>query len=182
MRMLDAFFQAPKTAMLIFRGTSKQMAAAVKLYSVLVCRREIFQEGVVLNAVHNFLVSLAKPGELPTCAIACPSDQFLCFRDIRRGDIPRRQSALCSDCAVLRFCIKSILFHDARLIHEKISTFQWFQQPESYDICSDSSEGSEDQQDNGDSGVFDDDDWEPIIKQGYGEYTNLLRAQGGKNS
>jgi hypothetical protein len=130
MRMLDAFFSAPKTATLLLQGTSKQISPALHLYSAILRQQPPFDYSVILDPLHTFLASLAKPGELSTDMVACPSDQFLYLLDLRRGHTGRRKSAICTDCAALRFCIKSILFHVVRLAHDKISSFQWFQQPD----------------------------------------------------
>lgn len=128
MRMLDAFFSAPQTATLLLQGTSKQISASFHLYSAILRQQPTFDYPVILDRLHTFLVSLAKPGELSTDRVACPTDQLLYLVDFQRGHICQRKSAICSDCAALRFCIKSILFHVARLAHDNISSFQWFQQ------------------------------------------------------
>jgi hypothetical protein len=174
MRMLDAFFSAPQTATLLLQGTSKQISASLHLYSAILRQQPTFDYPVILDRLHTFLVSLAKPGELSTDMVACPSDQLLYLLDFRRGHICRRMSAVCSDCAALRFCIKSILFHVARLAHDKISSFQWFQQPDItnaasgiYDSeeCDDDNEEDDNEDNDGDGGNNSSEDSERGVRQ-----------------
>jgi hypothetical protein len=163
MRMLDAFFSAPQMATLLLQGTSKQISASLRLYSAIL-REQPTLYPLLLDHLHTFLVSLAKPGELSTDMVACPSDQLLYLLDLRRGHISQRKSAIRSDCAALRFCIKSILFHVVRLAHDEISSFQWFQQP---DIT------------NAASGIYDSEECDDDIEEDDNEDND---GDGGSNS
>lgn len=78
-----------------------------------------------MNAVQTFLASLAHAENLSTGPLACPTDQYLFFRSLKKTGGYANSRTIASECAAMQYCIRSIKLHTGRLEFLKLDNFEW---------------------------------------------------------
>jgi hypothetical protein len=106
--------------------TENQLESALNLYTTIIKARGL-PAPELPDAIHNFCVTLLKPGDLPSDILACPTDQVLFLLGIRPQGMYASARSVKSTCSALQHCLRTILIHIVRQKHHKIDAFRWYE-------------------------------------------------------
>jgi hypothetical protein len=107
--------------------TAIQWQAALGLYLVIIKEKGKPELCVLLNALHVFLVTLLKPGDLPTDDIATVTDQLLFLSSIRPEENYCTASIVLASCSAIQYALRSISVHISRLKFHKTVFFTFYE-------------------------------------------------------
>ncbi|KIL56003.1 hypothetical protein M378DRAFT_1039922 [Amanita muscaria Koide BX008] len=106
--------------------TGNQLESALNLYTVAMKGRGSSAPELP-DVLHKFCATLLKPGDLPSDALACPTDQVLFLRGIQPQGTYASARSVKSTCSALQHCLRSILIHIVRQKYAKLDTFEWYE-------------------------------------------------------